>query len=150
MTTSDVAEILARDLGTLRKELQAYAREEALWKVAPGISNSAGTLALHLLGNLQHYVGAVLGETRYVRDRDAEFSRRNVPREEILAEIERTVEVVRSVLPSLDEATLAAEYPEEVAGRRMTTGYHLIHLVSHFAYHLGQVNYHRRLLGNRE
>ncbi len=150
MTTHDVAEILARDLGRLSEELQAYEREEDLWKTSPGISNSTGTLALHLLGNLQHYIGAVLGETGYVRDRDAEFSRRDVPRDEIVAEIERTREVVRRVVPSLDDARLAAEYPEEVGGRRMTTGYHLIHLVAHFAYHLGQVNYHRRLLGNRE
>jgi uncharacterized damage-inducible protein DinB len=150
MTTHDVAEILARDLGRLSEELQAYDREEDLWKTSPGISNSTGTLALHLLGNLQHYLGAVLGETGYVRDRDAEFSRRDVPRAEIVAEIERTREVVRRVVPSLDDAALGAEYPQEVAGRRMTTGYHLIHLVAHFAYHLGQVNYHRRLLGNRE
>lgn len=149
MLTDDVVEILARDLGTLRRELQAYEREEELWKLAPGIGNSAGTLALHLLGNLQHYIGAVLGETGYARDRDAEFSRRNVPRAEILAEIDRTTEVVRRVVPSLEDARLAAEYPEEVGGRRMTTGHHLIHLVAHFAYHLGQVNYHRRLLRNR-
>ncbi len=148
MTTNDVAEILARDLGTLRRELQAYAGEEDLWRVAPGIGNSAGTLALHLLGNLQHYIGAVLGGTGYLRDRDAEFSRRNVPRAEILAEIERTTEVVRRVVPSLEDARLAAEYPEEVGGRRMTTGHHLIHLVAHFAYHLGQVNYHRRLVAS--
>jgi uncharacterized damage-inducible protein DinB len=148
MTTHDVAEILARDLGRLSEELQAYDREEDLWKTAPEISNSTGTLALHLLGNLQHYIGAVLGETGYVRDRAAEFSRRNVPRDEIIAEIERTREVVRRVVPSLDDARLAAEYPAEVGGRRMTTGYHLIHLVAHFAYHLGQVNYHRRLSGS--
>lgn len=150
MTTSDVAEILERHLQTLRTELEAYEREEDLWKTAPGIANSAGTLALHLMGNLQHYIGAVLGKTGYVRDRDAEFARRDVPRAEILSELERTIGVVRRVLPSLDPTTLADEYPQEVAGRRMTTGYHLIHLTAHFTYHLGQVNYHRRLLGNRE
>lgn len=150
MTTHDVAEILERYLRTLRSEIESYADEQALWRLAPGISNSAGTLALHLLGNLQHYVGAVLGNTGYLRDRDAEFSRRNVPREEILTEIDRTAEVIRQVVPSLTAESLASDYPVEVAGRRMTTGYHLIHLTAHFAYHLGQINYHRRLLGKTE
>jgi len=127
MLTTWIAAILRRDLGALRREIEAYADERDIWRVAPGISNCAGTLALHLAGNIQFFVGAVLGGTGYVRDRDAEFARRDVPRAELLREI--------------DAALAAVE-----RGFAVTTGDFLLHLVDHLTYHLGQVDYHRRLL----
>ena len=79
-----VAAILDRELRTLRRELEAYPDERQLWQEVPGLPNSAGTLALHLTGNLQHYIGACWGGTGYVRNRDAEFGQRDVPRSELL------------------------------------------------------------------
>jgi uncharacterized damage-inducible protein DinB len=110
----------------------------------PGITNSAGTLVLHLAGNLQHFFGACLGHTGYVRDRAAEFSRRGVAREDLVREIEAARAAVTAGLADLTASQLTAEFPEAVADTRLTTGEYLVHLVTHCAYHLGQVDYHRR------
>lgn len=141
-----VRTLLIRELESLEREVGLFPAEELVWSVVPGITNPAGTLALHLCGNLQHYVGAVLGGSGYVRDREAEFSRRGLPREALVAEIRRTRDVVRDVLPGLSPERLAAEYPEEVAGTRLATGLFLLHLVAHLAHHLGQVGTLRRVL----
>ena len=141
-----IAGVIVRDLKGVRRELEAYASESDMWRVAPGIANSAGTLALHLAGNVQHFFGAVMGGTGYKRDRDAEFSRRDVPRAELLAEVEAAIAVVDRGLAQVSEAALAAEFPERIAGHTVTTGEWLVHLVAHLGYHLGQIDYHRRLV----
>ena len=141
-----LAELYERDLDKLRTEIASYENESGLWKTDEGISNSAGNLCLHLTGNLKHFFGAVLGETGYVRDRDAEFVDKDVPRSEMLADIDATKNVVLSTLASVTEEDLNKPYPLEVFGRPMTVGYFLTHLATHFNYHLGQINYHRRLL----
>jgi hypothetical protein len=140
-----VASILTRDLHTLRREVEAYPDEHQLWKIAPGITNPGGTLVLHLVGNLQHYVGKHLGGTSYVRDRPAEFARRNVPRPELLAEIDAAEKAV-AALRKVDESTLRKEFPEAVGGSVVQTGEFLVHIACHFTYHLGQIDYHRRLV----
>ena len=146
MITSAVADILDRDLRVLGRELEAYPDDRTVWAELPGIPNSAGTLALHIAGNLQHYVGARLGGTGYLRDRPAEFARREVPRAELMEEIERARAAVRSTLARLDSAVLDREYPEAIAGARVRTGDFLIHLCAHLTYHLGQVDVHRRIV----
>jgi uncharacterized damage-inducible protein DinB len=103
-------------------------------------------LALHLAGNLQHYIGARLGGTSYVRDRDAEFARRNVPRAEIVRELDRAAAAVDTTLAKLNENTLTQTYPDQVAGMTFTTGEWLMHLAIHLGYHLGQIDYHRRIV----
>jgi hypothetical protein len=141
-----LAAIFARDLTTLRMEIEAYPVESDLWRLVPGISNSGGTLGLHLAGNLQHFIGAILGGTGYRRDRDAEFGARDVPRERIVGEIEAARAAVTGTLEALDPAVLAAGFPEPVAGVRVNTADFLIHLAVHLGYHLGQVDYHRRMV----
>jgi uncharacterized damage-inducible protein DinB len=145
-----IAAIFERDLQALRREVEAYPDDRALWRAVPGITNTAGTLVLHLTGNLQHYLGARLGETGYVRDRAAEFARRDVPRAELLREIEAARSAARAGLAHLSDPQLAAAYPETIAGVRVATGEYLVHLTTHFAYHLGQLDYHRRVVtGNQ-
>ena len=143
-------DLYERDLGKLKDEIQQYADEADLWKTGEGITNSAGNLCLHLTGNLKHFFGAVLGGTGYVRDRDAEFVNKNVSRSEMLADIDATLDVVRSTLAGLVENDFDKPYPIEVFGHPMTTGYFLVHLTTHFNYHLGQINYHRRLVAGRQ
>ena len=143
------AGVLVRDLKGVRRELDAYPSESDIWKVAPGIANSAGTLALHLAGNVQHFFGAVMGGTGYKRDRDAEFSRRDVPRAELVAQIEAAIVAVGKGLAQVSEAALAAEFPERIAGHTVTAGEWLVHLAAHLSYHLGQIDYHRRLVTGR-
>ena len=144
--TASLAAIFARELGTLRLEVEAYSADADLWRVVPGIANSGGTLALHLAGNLQHFIGAILGGSGYHRNREAEFEARNVPREQVLQGIDQAIAAVRRTLAGLSDAELDHEYPEPVAGVRLNTGDFLIHLASHLAYHLGQVDYHRRIV----
>ncbi len=146
MLVSIVAAIVDRDLRAVRRELEAYPDEQQIWQAVPGMANSAGTLALHLAGNLQHYIGARLGHTGYVRDRPAEFARRDVPRAELVAELEAARSVVASVLARLQDEDLPAQFPEIVGEVRVDTEEYLVHLLVHFAYHLGQIDSHRRVV----
>lgn len=141
-----VAAILDRDLRALRRELEAYPDERQIWETVPGLPNSGGTLALHLAGNLQHYIGARLGGTGYVRNRDAEFSRRDVSRTELVAEIERARAAVAAALLRLPADSLERDYPELIADARIRTDEYLVHLCAHFTYHLGQLDSHRRVV----
>ena len=136
--------LLRRDLKGFAMELELFADERLIWETLPGISNSAGTLTLHVCGNLQHFVGTVLGGTGYVRDRPREFSARGVARSVLLAEIERTLDVVQTVLPGLSAADLSAPYPDVLDGIRPPTGLFLHHLSCHLSHHLGQAGYLRR------
>lgn len=139
-------QLYERDLDILRAEIEKYDDETTLWKTAGEVSNSAGNLALHLVGNLNHFIGGVLGDSGYIRDRDAEFADKEVSRREILDSIDRTKPILLETIKNLSEEKLAGTYPLEVFGRPMTTEYFLVHLATHFNYHLGQLNYHRRLL----
>ena len=142
-----VKTLMARDLAKLRQEISAYPTDEVIWKLTGDIKNTAGNLCLHLCGNLQHYLGKQLGNSNYVRNRDAEFSTKGLTKEALLIEIDATVQAVEKTLSALPVTVIDQTYPEEVFGKPMTTGYFLIHLSGHLNYHLGQVNYHRRLIG---
>ncbi|ADB41209.1 DinB family protein [Spirosoma linguale] len=135
-----------RDLTRLRNEIAAYKREETLWHIEHGIANSAGNLCLHLIGNLNTYLGAELGKTGYVRHRELEFSLKDIPKAELLEKIDETILVVDSALDTVTDSQLDEEYPLLVFDEKTSTGYFLIHLATHLGYHLGQTNYHRRLL----
>lgn len=140
-------EIFERDLTALKNEILSYETEAEMWQICGEIKNSGGNLALHLTGNLRHFIGAVLGDSGYIRDRDAEFSLKDIPRENIIAAIDETAAVLRSTIPKLTEQDLEKIYPIEVFGRPMSTGFFLVHLATHLGYHRGQINYHRRLVG---
>ena len=141
-----ISALLLRELRALRRELELYPSDDALWATPPGITNSGGTLAIHVLGNLRHYVGARLGATGYVRDRASEFTVRQVPRERILAELDRAAEDVRAALANADPSRLAEDFPEVVGGFRVETGDFLMQVAVHLAYHVGQLDYHRRIV----
>ena len=146
MFVTIIKKLFLRDLAKLRTEIELYKNEENLWYTEGDITNSAGNLCLHLVGNLNAYVGAVLGNTGYVRNRPLEFSSRNVTRADLLKSIDETIEMMSTTLDQLSDEILSREYPQVVAGGTVTTGYFLTHLSSHVMYHLGQINYHRRLL----
>jgi uncharacterized damage-inducible protein DinB len=148
MINQILIELFERDLLKLKEELSLYKEERKIWEIKGEIKNCAGNLALHLLGNLNHFIGATLGATDYVRNRDTEFSEKNVPRSEITNNIDKTTKMIRSVLSRLSNADLEKDYPIEVLKYKgkMSTEFFLIHLIGHLNYHLGQVNYHRRLI----
>jgi uncharacterized damage-inducible protein DinB len=136
-----------RDLERLYNEINRYNDHSRLWITDHQISNSAGNLCLHLIGNLNNYIGNDLGKSGYVRDREAEFSDKNVPVEELLLNISNTRKIVLDVINSLRESDLETEFPEKkVFDEPVSVGFLLIHLSTHLTYHLGQINYHRRLL----
>jgi uncharacterized damage-inducible protein DinB len=143
---SSLGAILERDLRALRREVETYSDERDLWREVPGVANVAGTLVLHLTGNVQHYFGARLGGTSYIRDRPAEFARRNVPRVELLREVGAAEAAVKAALSQLGESQLTTDFPETISGSRIVTADYLVHLSAHFAYHLGQLDCHRRIV----
>lgn len=141
-----IAQLLKRDLEKLKQELLQYREEPLIWKTVPGISNAAGNLCLHLVGNLNTYIGAELGHTGYIRHRELEFSQKDIPRDELIRKIEDTILVVTKALHQLPDEALTQEYPLLVLKEKTSTGYFLTHLAVHLGYHLGQINYHRRIL----
>ena len=146
MLIETLIKLFNRDLNKLKEEISAYKVESNLWLVDKDVSNCSGNLCLHLVGNLKHFIGAELGETGYVRQRELEFSLKDVTRDELLKQVDETLTVVESTLNRLTTKDLEKEYRRRVFEDYMTTGYFLVHLSKHLAYHLGQINYHRRLL----
>ncbi len=142
----DITQFFERDLNKLIEELNLYKNENDLWKVKEGISNSAGNLALHLTGNLNYFIGTALSHTNYVRERGKEFSLKDIPREKLISAIKELAITVNKTLSRLSDEDLKKEHPFEINGKNLTTENMLMHLLAHLNYHLGQVNYHRRMI----
>lgn len=145
MLATDFKNLYNRDLDRLMAELDAYPDEELLWRKVDGINNSAGNLFMHLCGNLQHFIGAVLANSGYERKRDFEFNGK-VKMNDLRSDIERTKQVLNEFFESESNADYLEDYPLQPFGYTMTTRFFMIHLHSHLNYHLGQINYHRRIL----
>ncbi|MFY0626050.1 MAG: DinB family protein [Reichenbachiella sp.] len=141
-----IQKLMIRDLAKLEEEILAYKVESDLWLLNKAISNTAGNLCLHLCGNIQHFFGHIIGKSDYIRQRDDEFDLKNVPRIELLDFIQKSVDSINASLENFDETLWEEPFPQEVFGYPMTYGYFMIHLSGHLNYHLGQINYHRRLL----
>ena len=148
MDLSLIANLFKRDLNRLKDEILAYEHENDLWVIDGEITNSGGNLALHICGNLNHFIGATLGDTGYVRDRPAEFTDKHVPATELAAKIDATSAAVRQTLEKMAEEDWESEFPIEMWNKSHTTGEMIIHFLGHLNYHLGQINYHRRLLAS--
>ena len=146
MLTETLIKLFKRDLKALKREIESYSDEKNLWLFDQGIKNSAGNLCLHLVGNLNHFIGHDLGNTDYIRQRDLEFSLKDVSKVELLSEIDAVKSIVEKTLNLLTEDDLQKEYSRRVFEDTMTTEYFLVHLTMHLSYHLGQINYHRRIL----
>ncbi len=146
MLIKNLQQLFTRDLTKLKEEIALYNDESNLWKTENNISNSAGNLCLHLLGNLNTFIGAVIGETGYIRNRPEEFAAQNIPSELLIKNIEEVIKMVQQSLDKLPLDKLEKEYPMQVFGEPITYELFLLHLSGHLMYHLGQINYHRRLL----
>ena len=143
---STLSSLFVRDLSKLIEEISLYKNEPDLWKIKKGISNSGGNLTLHLVGNLNHFIGATLGGTGYVRERDKEFSLKDIPRKQLIADINDTSAMLINTLSSLSQDDLEKDFPHPINNKISSTGFILMFLLAHLNYHLGQINYHRRLL----
>jgi hypothetical protein len=142
----DLSLLLVRELRAFQREVELFPDDESVWRVMPGIANSAGNLALHVSGNLRYFVGAVLGGRAYVRDRADEFGRRAGTRLELVADLEAAIGTVMDILPHVAGERFDCDFPEPVGGTRLRTGLFMLHLCAHAAYHLGQAGYLRRTL----
>ena len=145
-TTQTLAALYAREIRALRREIDAYPDDTSLWKKHDGITNTGGTLAHHLAGNLRHFLGARLGGTSYVRDRPAEFARTDLTKAELLAQIDAAEKEVAQAFSGMGKGALDKDFPDVVAGHRVGNREILLHLLSHLGYHLGQIDYHRRMV----
>ena len=148
MFANELVTLFVRELETFQREVEMFPDDASLWKTLPGVTNSAGNLGAHLAGNVQHFIGTVLGKSGYVRQRDHEFLRREGTRAEIIADLQNAIGAVKKYLPAMSDADFAREYPEAVGGVKMRTSLFLMHLASHAAFHLGQADYLRRTLNN--
>jgi hypothetical protein len=146
MVNDAFKQLFIRDLNRLKREIQSYKNDQVLWTVEKAIKNSGGNLCLHIIGNLKSYLGNQLGKTGYVRDRVFEFSGRMEDRNKMLGEIDETIEIVNNVFDSITEEELSGVFPIIIWDKPTPMVFTLIHLYGHFNYHLGQINYHRRLL----
>lgn len=135
-------------LDALKEEISLYKNEEDIWKLSGAISNTPGNLCLHLCGNLDHFFGAIIGNTGYIRDRDMEFSKKNVSRKELIDGIEQTKTMLGKIFDQLTLEDVNKIYPVNKFGENVTYGFVFSRLISHLAYHIGQINYHRRILDN--
>ena len=147
MLKDSLIEIFDRDLNKLKIEISSYESESSLWLIEKDIKNSGGNLCLHLIGNLKQFIGNVIGKFDYTRNRDAEFGSKDVPKKDLVSEIEETKEIVIASLKKLNADDFEKIYPINVFNKEMTTGFFLISLAAHLNYHLGQINYHRRIIG---
>lgn len=146
MLATTLRNLYERDLNKLKKEISLYQRETNLWRIDKGIANSGGNCCLHLIGNLNAYIGVGLAKTNYVRQRELEFSSTNVPRTELIAMLDATMQVVDKGLSNISESRLTDDFPVLIWEQPASIEFTLVHLLAHLNYHLGQVNYHRRLL----
>lgn len=142
----ELAFLFRRDLARLRREIEAFGDDTPrLWKKLPGIENSAGNLAMHLEGNLREYIGRQLGGLAYQRARPLEFSTKDLPVAEMVARAAALEATIPAVVEAQSLDALEAIYPENVLGEPISTRHFLIHLKGHLSYHLGQINYLRRI-----
>ena len=142
----NIVTFFENDINKLINEISLFKDDESLWKTKEGILNSAGNLTLHLLGNLNHFIGSTLGHTDFIRNRDDEFSLKNVARETLISDLKELQLTIKEILPKLSQEELQQDFPIKIREQVFTTQNMLIYLLSHFNYHLGQVNYLRRML----
>ena len=133
------------------KEIERFAQElirlieplsqEQLWSEKHGIPNSIGTLIRHLTGNLNHYLGAGILKNGYIRNREKEFSDTNLAKETIIAELETAVIIAKEAVSQINEEIILQPYTTPCGDNYESFAYHIVRLATHFALHLGQVDY---------
>jgi len=144
--SSILAVQIVRELQGFVREIEAFPSDDSVWHTRRGVTNSAGNLALHVCGNLQDFVGRVLGGTSYVRNRELEFGQREGTRADVVAQLNATADVIKATLPELSDETMGADFPMQLAGKTLNTATFLVHLAAHLAFHLGQAGYLRRVI----
>jgi hypothetical protein len=145
MLNSVLANFYERDIRKLIEEINLFKDEENLWKTGGSIRNSSGNLVMHIIGGLNHLIGATLAQTGYIRNRDQEFMIKGVARKELVDQLEKLISMINRTLNGLTEKDMETDYPIFFDKPKTSVSYVLIQLLAHLNYHLGQVNYLRRV-----
>lgn len=135
-----------RDIRKLIEEVNSFKNEENLWKTKGSVKNSCGNLILHIVGGLNYFIGATLVNSGYVRNRDKEFTHKNVVRKELVIQLEQLIPLINQTLNALTPEQMESDFPIFFDKPNTSTSYVLVQLLTHLNYHLGQVNYLRRIL----
>jgi uncharacterized damage-inducible protein DinB len=145
MTVEQILALYKRDLEKLKNEIAFYNNENSLWIIDKNISNSAGNLCLHLIGNLNHFIGHIIGKTNYIRNRNDEFNLEDISRQDLIQSIIETTQIIEGSLHLMTNEQLTDDYPILKFEETKSNEFLLMHLLFHLNYHLGQINYHRRV-----
>jgi hypothetical protein len=146
MLNNVLANFYERDIRRLIEEVNLFREEEDLWRTQGSVKNSSGNLVLHIIGGLNYLIGATLAQTGYVRDRNQEFIRKGVERKVLVAQLEELIPMIRETVNAFTPEQMEAEYPLIFDNAKVSVSYILVQLLGHLNYHLGQVNYLRRVL----
>ena len=111
MLINTLADLYERDIRKLIEEVNLFQNEENLWRVDGSIKNTSGNLVLHIIGGLNHFIGATLAHTVYVRNREEEFSKKSVARKELVSNLEAVRGMVGKTLNSLTPEQMEASIP---------------------------------------
>lgn len=133
-------------LQQLKNELALFKDEKLLWNTLPGVSNSSGNLTLHLIGNLNHFIGANMNNSGFIRNRENEFSQKNASRKALVDEIDKLTLLIPETLLKKNESWKNEKFPLEFMNETRSNEYILVQMLTHLNYHLGQINYLRRIL----
>jgi hypothetical protein len=146
MLNNILANFYERDIRKLIEEVNLFKNEEDLWKIAGNVKNSCGNLVLHIIGGLNYFIGSTLAQTGYVRNRDEEFTKKGVERKKLVTQLEELIPMINKTLNALTEEQMQADYAIFFDEPNTSYSYVLVQLLLHLNYHLGQVNYLRRIL----
>jgi hypothetical protein len=146
MLNNILANFYERDIRKLIEEINLFKNEEDIWKTTGSVKNSCGNLVLHIIGGMNYLIGATLAKTNYVRNREQEFIQKNVERKELVVQLEALVSMINQTLTALTPKQMEAEFPIFFDKPKTSVSYVLVQLLAHLNYHLGQVNYLRRIL----
>ena len=146
MLNNELANLYERDISKLIEEINLFKNEEDLWRTTGSVKNSCGNLVLHIIGGMNYLIGTTLAHTEYVRNRDQEFIQKNVEKKELIAKLEELITIINQTLNRLTPEQMENEYPIFFDKPKTSVSYVLVQLLAHLNYHLGQVNYLRRIL----
>lgn len=144
MLNNILSDFYERDIRKLMEEVNLFRDDQNLWKTQGAVKNSCGNLVLHIAGGLNYFIGEGLAQTGYVRNRELEFSKKEVDKQELISQLEELIPLISKTVSSLTPEQMEKEFPIFFDKPGTSVSYVLVQLLLHLNYHLGQVNYLRR------
>jgi uncharacterized damage-inducible protein DinB len=146
MITAVLIDLYSREIEKLKNEVLAFESDDLIWRTPDTQVISAGNQCLYIAGSLQHYIGNIIGDSGYIRNKEAEMKAKNISRERLLEEIENMRQVVVDTLEQVSKTELQKQFPTNEFEEPVSTEFFLIHLLRKLSYHLGQISLLRQLV----